>query len=576
MQKFSRSRSIDPKQEALRQVKDNWNSETSEFIGDLIDFKRALNGKEVPSRGIPKTKLKDPMPQEVEALLSELSGNALSVIQHAKTVLDEQDRYSQIRNKSKVSSKEEEIIKLAELISESSIFGKSWSGGRLWAKVKLLLSDDKKFSADILDGCHELIENLKNLEDLCLSGDDESSPKIFTAIQVCAHIFNNRILVNINKQLTLQEESAKELAQNLPVAKPSKQESTEEDHSIDVDLEEDSEVPDLEKKQVIKNPGIKDSIEQQEHIFMRIMDYDAEHIEHAYLKFREYCEIKKIKVPNNHIDLKNALKRAVGHAAGISKATDKAADNDNTNNIYSKLLKYKKDPKKIEFTEDDQSALENVIRAQGKLVEFYQAKIYSTTERKNSKNTLLEIINKLETEIKKHDSKSSYESGPKDTKELMISEAGSVADIKNFIRKKWLNLKLDFGSSNSIEKYTKEILDASKSARKYIEKIMVLIEDDSVSLNMRNVKNMFFNGQLKSNLPISRIIREVAPSYEFMMNLLKVSVIYADLYKQNIRREKLKETRYYYSISASDLKEHKMLMEQMASLYTTISSHLDQ
>jgi hypothetical protein len=560
MQKFSRSRSIDPKQEALRQVKDKWNSETSEFIGDLIDFKRALNGKEVPSRGIPKTKLKDPMPQEVEALLSELSGNALSVIQHAKTVLDEQDRYSQIRNKSKISSKEEEIIKLAELISESSIFGKSWSGGRLWAKVKLLLSDDKKFSADILDGCHELIQNLKNLEDLCLSGDDQSSPKIFTAIQVCAHIFNNRILLNINKQLILQEESAKEIAQNLSAAKPSKAEKAEEDHSVDTDAEEDS---DIEEEKV---PGLKghrtkssplEEIIAKEDLLIDILYKDEPLIKPVNEAFHEYWKNfpKKHILDEKNIAFRNACKKA--------------------EELQERYFKYKQGDKEVHFSEDDVETIDKLVLALAKLVDFYKSKIYDAAELSISNKPIfsLEQINaRLGDKLEKDGPKSDTQ----DDNALMISEAGSVADIKNFIRKKWLNLKLDFGSSNSIEKYLKEILDASKSARNYIEKIMILIEDDSVNLNMKNIKNMFFNGQLKSNLPISKIIREVAPSYEFMMNLLKVSIVYADLYKQNIRREKFKETRYYYSISASDLKEHKLLMEQMAALYTTISAHLDQ
>lgn len=552
MQKFSRSRAKDPIQEKLRQSKDAWNKQTSNFIGNLIDFKKAINGKEVPQKNLPKVPIKEPFPSEITSFLSELSSNALKIIQEAEHIISEQEQYSNIKNNKQASSKEEEIIKLSEMVSEAAIFGQSWVGSRLWSKIKMMLSDEKNFSTDILDGCKELIDKLKALEDSCLSATETSgAPEVFTNMQSCLHIFNNRVIENTLKIKNYQN------ANMIPVESSSLEEEEEEDDGKkekqkelsklkkNKSEEESSSSEELELNKNQNKVSILDVILARESFFIQILEKEFEYSQNAYYIFT--------KIYNDPMDIKAADDK--------NRPFQTAAQKEDTDKLYKKIIKFKEDPSGIIFDQSDLKLIDDLYSKYQELIAFYVRKIFLPSEKaklsKDKPITFDIIVDKLQK---------IEESVEEDQNDLMITNADSVSDLKNFLRKQWLNLKLDLKSSSSTEKYNKDIINLSKNIRIQLNKLMVLIEDASVNINLENIKNLVSAKGFKSNFPTSQAISYIDSISSAMFDMANISITYADLYRKIIRREEFKGSRYYRDISNSDIKETKLLISQMVNL----------
>lgn len=539
MQKHSRTRAVDPAQEKLRQSKDSWNSQTSKFISELIDFKKGINGREVSGKNIARTSIKEPFPDEMSAFLSELSNNALKVIEQAQAIISEQENYSLIKNKKKSSLKEEEIIKMSQFLSEAAIFGQSWAGSRLWSKIKMILSDEKKFSTDILDGCKELYDSLKKLEDSCLAAtEDKGAPEVFTNIQSCLHIFNNRVLSNI---LSIQKYQL--LAKKNVDQLDDLQDDLESENLESENLK--STINDIILNKKPRKTSFSELVLQQEHMFK--MTYQE------IYDYNDLCRDLFIKLYPQYISQVETEFKSLNAAFK------------NSEELYEKIEKYNEDPSGIIFSKDDVDIIYNLIIKYNKLINFYKNKIIPKAEHSKlpTENLLRFFTFKLQ---EKEDNLS------EDLNELITVQAAGVNDLKNFLRKQWLNLKLDLKSSSSTEKYNKDILNASREIRKFLNKLMVLIEEESVNINLSNIKKMFLAEGLPSNFPTAQVVSYTSSIYSILYDIANISMIYADLYKKIIRREESKGSRYYRDISTSDLKETKNLLAQMSTLMSSVNN----
>jgi uncharacterized membrane protein (UPF0127 family) len=105
--------SKDPVQQALRDKKRGWNTASKEFIKRLIALKKGLNGRGDPQYGIPVSQIQNPMPDEVGALMNELSSNFDQLAQEALSIVQEQLHYSQTRRKSRKEMEGEPKIAMA-------------------------------------------------------------------------------------------------------------------------------------------------------------------------------------------------------------------------------------------------------------------------------------------------------------------------------------------------------------------------------------------------------------------------------------------------------------------------------
>lgn len=96
MDKFARKPSNDPVQEKLRQSKAVWNKEVSAFIGDLINFKKLMNGW--PNKfHMEKSFIKDPIPSDPATILGVLAADFQELAQKGNGIIEQQAAYSKQR-----------------------------------------------------------------------------------------------------------------------------------------------------------------------------------------------------------------------------------------------------------------------------------------------------------------------------------------------------------------------------------------------------------------------------------------------------------------------------------------------
>lgn len=177
LKKSARKASSDPAQESLRQHKDAWNHEVSNFISALIAFKRGLNGRGDPKLGIPPGSIKDPLPSSVGSQLNNLASIYDKIINEASQIIQEQEHYSQNRKKPK-----------KEMMADDGLFAEaSWWGSRLWAELPFgSLRKEKKenraLRLSLIKFAVSINKELKELESDLVSTKPDSIPDSVTTL----------------------------------------------------------------------------------------------------------------------------------------------------------------------------------------------------------------------------------------------------------------------------------------------------------------------------------------------------------------------------------------------------------
>ena len=193
MDKLARKRSSDPRQETLREHKDHWNEHTSDLIDELIALKRGINGRGDKQHNLPPGSIKDPFAPQIGAYLQEVASSASKVIQEAKSIIDEQNNYSQTRKKKKEALRaQKEIIKLAELISEAS-----WFGSRIYSRyvsLRNLPIRQRNHIIDMMYSLADIKDRLKGFEDNLLESNKKGIAVSFTALNSVIQIYGSNVL----------------------------------------------------------------------------------------------------------------------------------------------------------------------------------------------------------------------------------------------------------------------------------------------------------------------------------------------------------------------------------------------
>lgn len=205
MIKSARKPSSDPVQEKLRLSKSTWNKEVSQFINDLIHYKKLMNGW--PNKfHMEKSFIKDPIPSDPATIIGSLVGDFNELAQKGNEIVKQQLDYSKSRRKKQPQqlnlplgeptapaapdlSKQLSLPSVAEVdynfISESSNpltrfiarrrnmtgFGES-EGARI-----------KQFRMSMLSHCAEMYKDLEKLQVQVLGKTNE---EIFNAARIFA------------------------------------------------------------------------------------------------------------------------------------------------------------------------------------------------------------------------------------------------------------------------------------------------------------------------------------------------------------------------------------------------------
>ena len=99
MDKIARKPSDDPTQEKLREGKSALNKKISEFISNLIQFKKLFNG--APNKFSPeKSSIKNPIPADPATIIGALVQDFQEIAEKCNGIINEQMEYSKTRRKS--------------------------------------------------------------------------------------------------------------------------------------------------------------------------------------------------------------------------------------------------------------------------------------------------------------------------------------------------------------------------------------------------------------------------------------------------------------------------------------------
>ncbi len=96
-----KAKSKDPRQQQLRDQKQEWNHNYSYFSQRLKAYKDGLNGRGNSKAGLPPSSIKEPLPGEIGSFLNCLAGEFQSIVSGAESVIANQAQYSKTRRRRK-------------------------------------------------------------------------------------------------------------------------------------------------------------------------------------------------------------------------------------------------------------------------------------------------------------------------------------------------------------------------------------------------------------------------------------------------------------------------------------------
>jgi hypothetical protein len=218
------ARSDDPKQQALRDLKKQWQKEMKIFIAQNIALKRGIGGVGDPKAGIPASKIKDPLPPEVPIYIDEMVTRFNNLVNMAKHIVSDQDDYSKNRRKGKTeASYEFQIFK--EASNEFTRFISRLRHG-LWFSS----DEGAKEKIRLMSSLAEFEDQINEIEYLLASNDDRSVSQSFFEFIKFLGLFRNRFVRRLSNEINRQSVEFKQKGDYLeedvdittPVTLPSK------------------------------------------------------------------------------------------------------------------------------------------------------------------------------------------------------------------------------------------------------------------------------------------------------------------------------------------------------------------
>lgn len=243
--KVSRKKSSDPKQEQLRQLKDDWNQSVSALIAILISLKRGINGRGDAKFNLPVSSIKDPIPEEIVSFLSGTEMKSKEIIDDAKNIVNKQKDFSETRKK---ALKEILLTKISSNIFtrfKSKLFNTpiAWWNNDKFLKLKLR-------TINIL---YKIEDELEAIDLELSSGSLTNTPLVILKFANVLALYRLTYLKTIEK---LIEESS---------------DSSNESKLIEVN---DSEKPQLKIQEKPNLNDLEKEPEKQEEHENKIIDYD--------------------------------------------------------------------------------------------------------------------------------------------------------------------------------------------------------------------------------------------------------------------------------------------------------------
>jgi len=188
MIKVARSKSADPAQEALREAKAKWNKNTSDFISDVINLKKMMNGH--PSKySNEKSKIQEPLPEKVPSVLSMLALEFKDLAQVGHEIISKQLEYSKNRRQKRVMNTNNIVAEVQALNLYS--YGSNPLSRLMSRMMNVSLSNSdkakiKKYRMSMLSACADMYRDILNFQEEIVKSTPESifvSSKLWSKIE---------------------------------------------------------------------------------------------------------------------------------------------------------------------------------------------------------------------------------------------------------------------------------------------------------------------------------------------------------------------------------------------------------
>jgi len=193
--------SSDPKQQALRDLKKQWQKEMRTFIAQNIALKRGISGVGDARAGIPPSKIKDPLPDEVPIYIDEMVTRFNNLVDIAKQIVSTQEEYSATRRKGRkemegIASVDDGLQKVA-----------SNKLTRLWARWTQMPwgngHQETRAKLSLMSSLAELKDQINDIEFVLAGTDKQSVPHAFFSFLHFVQ-FVNRFIDKFNKEIERQ------------------------------------------------------------------------------------------------------------------------------------------------------------------------------------------------------------------------------------------------------------------------------------------------------------------------------------------------------------------------------------
>ena len=195
------ARSADPKQQALRDLKKEWQKEMKVFIAQSIALKRGVAGRGDAQAGLPPSNIKDPLPPEISQYIEEMSTRFNNLANIARQIVEHQEEYSKTRRH---SQKELQPIQASIDKTASTSLSRIWS---IWTQTPWF-KDDKATKARLrlLSSLAELQGQINEVEYVFAAQDKKALTHAFYSYLRFLGLFRNRFIDKVSFEVDRQRQ----------------------------------------------------------------------------------------------------------------------------------------------------------------------------------------------------------------------------------------------------------------------------------------------------------------------------------------------------------------------------------
>ena len=191
--------SKDPKQQALRDLKKQWQNEMKVFIAQNIALKRGIGGVGDQRAGLPPSNIKDPLPREVSVYIDEMTTRFSNLVNIAKQIITNQEEYSRTRRKGRSEMQGVAFVDDTLTKEASNRLTRFWSK---WTQMPWFREDkDIKARLRLMSVLADLQDQINDIEYILAGQDKKAITHAFFSFIRFLGSFRHGFIIKVNEQI---------------------------------------------------------------------------------------------------------------------------------------------------------------------------------------------------------------------------------------------------------------------------------------------------------------------------------------------------------------------------------------